>query len=44
DFDKYLKALDEVGFKGYLTIEREVGANPAADIQLAVDFLKSKFS
>jgi len=42
DFDRYLKALSEIGFSGYLTIEREVGANPAADIQLAVDFLKAR--
>ncbi len=40
DFPKYLAALDEVGFKGFLTIEREVGANPAADIKTAYTFLK----
>ena len=28
--------------KGFLTIEREVGANPAADIELAVNFLKAQ--
>ena len=39
DFPAYLKALEEIGYKGYLTIEREVGANPAADIGLAVNFL-----
>jgi L-ribulose-5-phosphate 3-epimerase len=44
DFDNYLKALQDIGFKGYLTIEREVGKNPAADIQLAVDFLKEKMA
>lgn len=42
DFDAYLKALIETGYKGYLTIEREVGKNPEADIALAVSFLKSK--
>ena len=31
-FETYLKALDEIGYRGFLTIEREVGANPAADI------------
>ncbi len=41
-FDEYLKALEDIGFKGYLTIERECGANPFADIQMAVGFLKSK--
>ena len=40
---EYLKALDEIGFHGFLTIEREVGADPAADIIKAVDFLKAHF-
>lgn len=39
DFKNYLKALDEIGYKGFLTIEREVGENPEADIKLAYDFL-----
>ena len=42
DFDNYLKALDEIGYKGFLTIEREVGDNPAADIALAAEFLRRK--
>lgn len=42
DWDNYLKALREIGYEGYLTIEREVGENPAADIKLAVDFLNAK--
>lgn len=41
DFPKYLKALEEIGFKGFLTIEREVGGDPAADIKLAADYLKN---
>lgn len=40
DFKNYLKALDEIGYKGFLTIEREVGDNPESDIKLAVEFLK----
>lgn len=40
DFPNYLKALEEIGYKGFLTIEREVGDNPARDIQIAVDFLR----
>ena len=40
DFEKYLSALEEIGYKGFLTIEREVGDNPAKDIMTAVDFLK----
>lgn len=40
DFKTYLKALDEIGYRGFLTIEREVGENPAADIQTAMNHLK----
>lgn len=40
DFPAYLKALEEIGYKGYLTIEREVGDDPAKDIKTAADFLK----
>jgi len=36
----YLRALKEIGYNGYLTIEREVKDNAAADIQAAVTFLK----
>ena len=36
---KYLAALREIGFDGYLTIERECGDNPAGDIAEAVKFL-----
>lgn len=35
----YLNALEEIGFKGFLTIEREVGDDPARDIRKAVEFL-----
>lgn len=41
DFSKYLKALDEVGYRGFLTIEREVGADPSVDIKKAKDHLTS---
>lgn len=40
DLPAWLKALDEVGYKGYYTIEREVGGNPEGDIRAAIDFLK----
>ncbi|MDY3303297.1 MAG: sugar phosphate isomerase/epimerase family protein [Clostridia bacterium] len=40
DFKNYLKALDEIGYKGFLTIERECGDNPAADIEAAALYLK----
>ena len=38
-FPAYLKALEDIGYRGYLTIEREVGANPVADIKTAYDHL-----
>ena len=40
--DVYKRQLQEIGYHGFLTIEREVGENPAADIGMAVDFLRSK--
>jgi sugar phosphate isomerase/epimerase len=40
DFPRYIAALEEVGYRGYLTVEREVGEDPEADIRLAVEFLK----
>lgn len=40
DFPRYLKALEEIGYTGFLTIEREVGEDPASDIALAADFLR----
>lgn len=42
NWDEYLKALDDIGYKGFLTIEREVGENPEADIARAVNFLREK--
>ncbi len=41
DFKNYIKALKDIGYTGFLTIEREVGSDPEADIKTAVDFLKS---
>lgn len=40
NFPAYLTALEEIGYRGFLTIEREVGADPEADIQTACHFLK----
>lgn len=39
DFVEYLKALNSIGYSGFLTIEREVGDNPEKDIRTAVEFL-----
>ena len=40
-FPAYLKALEDIGYNGFLTIEREVGDDPAKDIRAAVEFLKN---
>lgn len=40
NFLKYLAALKDIGYNGFLTIEREVGDDPAKDIGMAVNFLK----
>ena len=40
-FKYYLKALDDIGYAGYLTIEREAGEDPAADVKHGVDFLRT---
>ncbi len=42
NWDEYLNALRDIGFKGFLTIEREVGDNPEKDIRTAVEFLKAR--
>jgi L-ribulose-5-phosphate 3-epimerase len=39
-FDDYFKALQDIGYKGYLTIEREVGTKPEEDIRQAVRFIQ----
>jgi len=39
DFPEYLKALDSIGYHGFLTIERETGENPEQDIREAAAFL-----
>ncbi|WP_178021361.1 sugar phosphate isomerase/epimerase [uncultured Paenibacillus sp.] len=36
----YLAALQDIGYRGFLTIEREVGASPEEDIAKAVRFLE----
>lgn len=40
-WNEYLKALDDIGYNGFLTIEREV-KNGAEDIRMAVRFLTAK--
>lgn len=40
NFPTYLTALEEIGYKGFLTVEREAGTDPKANITEAVDYLK----
>ncbi len=40
DFPEYLKALKDIGYNGFFTIEREVGDKPEVDIIKARDFLR----
>ncbi|MFA5341643.1 MAG: sugar phosphate isomerase/epimerase [Clostridia bacterium] len=39
-FPTYLESLKKFGYNGFLTIEREVGEDPAKDIANAVSFLR----
>lgn len=41
DFAAYLAALKNAGFDGYLTVEREAGADPEADIASALAYINS---
>ncbi len=41
DFAAYMKALSQIGYEGFLTVEREVGKNPERDIEDAVNYLKA---
>lgn len=41
DFPRYFAALQEIGYQGYLTIEREVGTNPLHDIREAINFIRT---
>ncbi|TDL64756.1 sugar phosphate isomerase/epimerase [Rhodococcus qingshengii] len=41
EFPSYFAALQEIGYQGYLTIEREVGTNPVHDIREAISFLRT---
>jgi sugar phosphate isomerase/epimerase len=44
DWPAYLDALARVGYRGFLTIEREVGDDPAGDIAKAIAFLRRRMS
>ena len=40
NWSDYIKALNDIGFDGFLTIERETGADPEKDIIAGMDFIK----
>lgn len=40
NWKQYIQTLKDVGYKGFLTIERETGEDPIADIQKGLDFIK----
>jgi sugar phosphate isomerase/epimerase len=44
DWDAYLRALKDIGYDGFLTIERECGDEPAKDIASASEFLRERLS
>ena len=44
DFDAYIGALGAIGYDGFLTIERETGADPSVDIQKAAEYARANFS
>ncbi|NIP84266.1 MAG: hypothetical protein GTO03_01360 [Planctomycetales bacterium] len=41
DWPNFFRALDEIGFAGYLAIEREAGATRIEDIRSAVEFVRT---
>lgn len=41
DFNAYFAALKKAGYDGYLTVEREAGAEPEADIASALAYINS---
>ena len=43
-WDAYIAALKEIGYDGFLTVERECGEDPVGDIKMAVNFLRNKLA
>lgn len=41
DIKEWIDALKKIGYNGYITVEREVGENPVADIEMAVRYLRT---
>ncbi len=43
-FDRYLKALEGIGYDGYLTVESELGGDGAGNIGAAAEYLRKALS
>ncbi|HUS39474.1 MAG TPA: sugar phosphate isomerase/epimerase family protein [Pirellulales bacterium] len=43
DWPSFFQALDDIGFEGYLAIEREAGASRIEDIRTAVEFVRANY-
>ena len=41
DWKAYLRALKDVGYSGFLTVEREAGENPLEDIAAGLEFIRA---
>lgn len=41
DWKSYIAALKDIGYNGFLTVERETGDDPKWDIRTAVEYLKT---
>ena len=41
DWKAYLRALTDVGYSGFLTVEREAGENPLEDIAAGLEFIRA---
>lgn len=44
NYPKYLKALQDAGYTGYLTVEREGGDDRVGDMKYAVEFLQKEMA
>ena len=44
DFNAYVGALKEIGYDGFLTIERETGSDPSSDIAKAAAYARENFN
>ena len=41
--EELCRSMKEIGYDGFLTIERETGADPSADIKKAAEYARAHF-